>query len=41
MARTKSRWACVVEGGKYKGIVTLESLIEAYEREVRELNEVK
>ena len=40
MARTKSNWVCVVEGGKYKGIVTLKSLMEAYEREVKKLSEV-
>lgn len=40
MARTKSNWVCVVEGGKYKGIVKLESLMEAYEREVKKLSGV-
>ncbi|BDC00123.1 chloride channel protein [Saccharolobus caldissimus] len=37
MSRLRSKWACVVEDGKYKGIVTMDNLIEAYEREVRKL----
>jgi len=30
MSRNRSRWVCVVEDNKYKGIVTMESLLAAY-----------
>jgi len=37
ISRTKSRWVAVVENGKLKGVVTVESLLDRYEKEVMKI----
>ncbi|BBD73692.1 chloride channel protein [Sulfodiicoccus acidiphilus] len=38
MVRSKSRWAPVVEKGVYKGIVTLDDVLTAYDKKLREMS---
>lgn len=37
MAVSKSRWVAVVENGEFMGIATMESMVQAYENEMRAL----
>ncbi|BAB67520.1 chloride channel protein [Sulfurisphaera tokodaii] len=39
MAKNKARWVAVVEKGKFKGILTYDSIVEAYERELKQIRE--
>ncbi|BCU66635.1 chloride channel protein [Sulfolobales archaeon HS-7] len=38
MARTKSRWAPVVEKGEFFGIITMEEITSLYEKEIKKIN---
>lgn len=39
MAKNKARWVAVVEKGKFIGILTYDSIVEAYERELKQIRE--
>ncbi|BCU69704.1 chloride channel protein [Stygiolobus caldivivus] len=39
MARLRSRWACVVKDGKYLGVLTIDNLLKAYEKNASKLKQ--
>ncbi|QKR00177.1 chloride channel protein [Metallosphaera tengchongensis] len=41
MTRTRSRWVAVVEKGEFRGILTLDSMLKAYEAEVNKIRQAE